>query len=111
MFLSRHYTVTLHGLSKPRIVDRASPLINIHDIIVSKSFRGLGIGNKLMGEIEKVAHTKKCCKITLEVRQDNAVARSLYEKIGFSRGVPMDFMTKKLLWKTRLKKNTLPGLP
>jgi ribosomal protein S18 acetylase RimI-like enzyme len=77
---------------------RAAPLINIHDIIVSKSFRGLGIGNKLMGEIEKVAYAKKCCKITLEVRHDNAIARSLYTKLGFSRGVvPMDFMTKELL--------------
>ena len=77
---------------------RALPIINIHDIIVSKSFRGLGIGNKVIGEIENVASTKKCCKITLEVRRDNEIARRMYEKFGFSKGrAPMEFMTKELL--------------
>ena len=75
---------------------RALPLINIHDIIVSKRFRGLEIGKKLVSEIESLALATKCCKITLEVRQDNIVAQTMYKTFGFSKGeVPMDFMTKQ----------------
>jgi GNAT superfamily N-acetyltransferase len=75
----------------------AAPLINIHDIIVSKKFRGIGIGKGLLQEIENLAVTIRCCKMTLEVRHDNWVAKSLYKRIGFTRGdTPMDFLTRNL---------------
>ena len=75
----------------------AAPLINIHDIIVSKTFRGNGIGKRLLREIEDCAVTTGCYKVTLEVRQDNRIAQSMYKRIGFTRGeAPMDFMTKTI---------------
>jgi GNAT superfamily N-acetyltransferase len=80
----------------------ARPLINIHDISVRAELRGVGVGKMLLAAIESKARDLGCCKITLEVRQDNEVARGLYRKAGFDRsvagaaGVPMEFWQKKL---------------
>ena len=80
----------------------ARPLVNVHDISVRAEFRGLGVGKKLLAAVESKARELGCCKITLEVRQDNEVARGLYRKAGFDRsvagptGVPMEFWQKKL---------------
>jgi ribosomal protein S18 acetylase RimI-like enzyme len=60
------------------------PLINIHDIVVLSEFRGKGIAQKMLEEVENIARTKKCCKITLEVLSNNEVAKSAYRKFGFS---------------------------
>ena len=45
----------------------AKPLINIHDIVVVKQFRGQGISQKLLYKFEEKALLNGCCKITLEV--------------------------------------------
>jgi ribosomal protein S18 acetylase RimI-like enzyme len=80
----------------------ARPLINIHDISVRADCRGLGVGKLLMDAIEAKAHELRCSKITLEVREDNDVARGLYRKLGFDRSnvgsekIPMEFWQKKL---------------
>jgi GNAT superfamily N-acetyltransferase len=65
----------------------ARPLINIHDIFVESSVRGTGIGAMLLERIEAKARELNCCRITLEVREDNRVARGLYRKVGFDRVV------------------------
>ena len=65
----------------------ARPLINIHDIFVDSSVRGMGIGAMLLERIEVEARKLNCCGITLEVREDNRVARGLYRKVGFDRVV------------------------
>jgi GNAT superfamily N-acetyltransferase len=80
----------------------ARPLINIHDIFVDPSVRGHGIGAMLLERIEVKARELNCCRITLEVREDNRVARGLYRKVGFDRVVvgakriPMEFWHKPL---------------
>jgi ribosomal protein S18 acetylase RimI-like enzyme len=65
----------------------ARPLLNIHDIFVDLSVRGRGIGAMLLERIEASARDLNCCRITLEVREDNRVARGLYRKVGFDRVV------------------------
>ena len=65
----------------------ARPLINIHDIFVDSSVRGRGIGAMLLERIEEKARELNCCRITLEVRKDNRVARGLYRKVGFDQVV------------------------
>jgi GNAT superfamily N-acetyltransferase len=65
----------------------ARPLLNIHDIFVDLSVRGRGIGAMLLDRIEARARDLNCCRITLEVREDNRVARGLYRKVGFDRVV------------------------
>jgi ribosomal protein S18 acetylase RimI-like enzyme len=80
----------------------ARPLINIHDIFVDSSVRGTGIGMLLLERIEAKGRELNCCRITLEVREDNRVARGLYRKVGFDRVVvgakriPMEFWHKLL---------------
>jgi ribosomal protein S18 acetylase RimI-like enzyme len=80
----------------------ARPLLNIHDIFVDLSVRGRGIGAMLLERIEEKARELNCCRITLEVREDNRVARGLYRKVGFDRVVvgekriPMEFWHRLL---------------
>jgi ribosomal protein S18 acetylase RimI-like enzyme len=60
------------------------PLINIHDVVVSPDFRGRGISQRMLAEVEVIARAKNCCKITLEVLSNNEVAKSAYRKFGFN---------------------------
>lgn len=69
----------------------------IHDIVVIKKFRNKGIGKALMQFLIKISTERNYCKITLEVREDNFVAQSLYSELGFEDCNPkMLFWTKKL---------------
>lgn len=61
----------------------AKPLLNLHDLAVAKDFRGQGIGKKLLAGVEGKACRLGCCKITLEVHEDNGTARSAYQSVGF----------------------------
>lgn len=63
---------------------QALPLLNVHDLAVLPTFRGKGVGRALLAEAERRARRDRCCKLTLEVQEDNARARSLYESFGFS---------------------------
>jgi ribosomal protein S18 acetylase RimI-like enzyme len=75
---------------------KAQKVINIHDLAVNPQFRGNGIGEALLAEVERKAKKENCCKVTLEVREDNR-ARNLYERAGFSYGEPrMFFMEKEI---------------
>jgi ribosomal protein S18 acetylase RimI-like enzyme len=65
----------------------ARPLLNIHDIGVLPEYRGHGVGLKLMTAVEDKARSLGCCKLTLEVREDNDRARRLYRKLGFAESV------------------------
>lgn len=76
---------------------QVKPFINIHDIFTLPEYRGVGIGRAMLNEIAEIAKSKKCCKVTLEVRTDNAVAQELYRSEGYSEAEPdMLFWTKKL---------------
>jgi len=80
---------------------QARPLINIHDLAVLPGSRGRGVGRALLGAVEDEAHRRGCCKLTLEVRQDNPAAR-LYRALGYGAasagGAPAQylFMEKRL---------------
>lgn len=60
------------------------PLVNIHDVIVLKEFRGNGICQKMLEKVEEIAISKGCCKLTLEVLSKNKIAKSSYKKYGFN---------------------------
>lgn len=79
----------------------ARPLLNIHDLAVVPEFRGKGIGRALLTEAEARARERGCCKLTLEVQDDNRRARGLYESFGFADFViadsgPTRFLRKRL---------------
>lgn len=75
---------------------KAKKVLNIHDLAVLPEARGKGVGEALLSAVEKKAKETDCCKVTLEVREDNR-ARNLYERSGFDYGEPqMFFMEKKM---------------
>lgn len=58
--------------------------INIHDLAVTKSHRGLGASTRLLETIAEYGKQHGYYKITLEVLQGNVPARKSYEKSGFN---------------------------
>jgi ribosomal protein S18 acetylase RimI-like enzyme len=62
---------------------QARPLLNIHDLAVLPGRRGGGVGRTLLAAAELHARESGCCKLTLEVQDDNTPARTLYERFGF----------------------------
>lgn len=74
----------------------AAKVINVHDLAVLKNFRSKGIGEALLAAVEKKAKETNCCKVTLEVREDNR-ARNLYERMDFEYGDPKMFFMSKYL--------------
>jgi ribosomal protein S18 acetylase RimI-like enzyme len=63
----------------------AKPLINIHDCVVVPACRGKGVGRRLLKAIEGKARKLGCCKLTLEVMDNNQRALRTYEAAGFVR--------------------------
>ena len=65
----------------------AKPLINISDFYVDPTLRGQGIGRMLLHAVQNEAVRIGCCKLTLEVQENNSRARSIYGKFGFTQAV------------------------
>ncbi|MDG4592242.1 MAG: GNAT family N-acetyltransferase [Defluviicoccus sp.] len=80
----------------------AKPLLNIHDLIVEPDYRGRGVGKALLAAAEDHARQRGCCKLTLEVLDNNAVALSAYTAAGYVRfalrdgGGEMVFLSKTI---------------
>jgi ribosomal protein S18 acetylase RimI-like enzyme len=73
------------------------PFLNIHDLIIHRDFRGQGLGRALLEELVRISKERDYCKLTLEVRSDNNVAKGLYQRIGFTEcEPPMHFWNKKI---------------
>ena len=60
------------------------PLLNIHDIVVLPDFRQRGIAARLLARAELIARQLGCCKLTLEVLENNLGAQASYRKAGFA---------------------------
>ena len=63
----------------------AQPLVNIHDLAVLPNERGKGIGRMLLEAVERKARSLGCCKLTLEVQENNLRAQRVYAAAGFDR--------------------------
>jgi ribosomal protein S18 acetylase RimI-like enzyme len=80
----------------------ARPLINIHDLAVVPEHRGRGIGRLLLDAVAEKGRALGCCKLTLEVLENNERARKVYDAAGFRQAVYRPeiggalFMTKPL---------------
>lgn len=77
---------------------KCKPLINIHDMFVLEQFQSMGVGQKILSKVEEVARQKGCCKITLEVLENNNQAQGAYVKFGFSGYELGPVMGKALFW-------------
>lgn len=65
----------------------ALPIINISDFAVLPDYRGQGVGRQLLAAVERKARALGCCRITLEVQENNETARHIYERAGFAHAV------------------------
>ena len=65
----------------------ARPLVNISDYFVFPEHRGAGIGRRLLAAIEQRARDLGCCRVTLEVQENNQRAQAVYAAAGFFRDV------------------------
>lgn len=75
----------------------AQPLLNIHDLFVQADYRGGGTGLLLLKAVETLALELGCCKVTLEVKDDNERAQAVYRRFGFDGGQDgLAFWTKRL---------------
>jgi ribosomal protein S18 acetylase RimI-like enzyme len=63
----------------------AKPLVNIHDLVVVEDCRKRGVGRRLLEAVEAKARELGCCKLTLEVLDQNLVALGAYRSFGFER--------------------------
>jgi len=57
----------------------------LYSIAVAPEARGRGVGEALVGAVERTARAHGCKRLRLEVRQDNAGAIRLYERLGYRR--------------------------
>jgi len=74
------------------------PLLNVHDMVVVRQYRGRGISKRLLEKVEEIARKLGCCKLTLEVLEGNEVARAAYKAFGFD-GYQLDpKFGKALFW-------------
>jgi GNAT superfamily N-acetyltransferase len=80
---------------------RARPLLNLHDFVVRPAFRGRRVALALLDSLEREATRRGCCKITLEVLENNGRARQVYARFGFA-GYQLDPAAGKALF---LEKN------
>ena len=78
------------------------PLLNIHDVVVSPEFRGKGISKMMLVKVEEIALRLGCCKLTLEVLENNEVAKNLYRSLGFTPYELNSIMGKAMFWEKKL---------
>lgn len=78
------------------------PLLNIHDAVVTCSYRGKGICRLMLQKAEELALALGCCKLTLEVLEGNRVAQAAYAAFGFG-GYELDpAIGRALFWEKKI---------
>lgn len=78
------------------------PLINIHDLIVATEFRGMSLSTKMLTMVEEIGNERECCKLTLEVLEQNVIAINSYRKFGFNHYQLDPIMGKAEFWEKKL---------
>lgn len=66
-----------------------STTARIYSVVVAPRARGMGLGRDLVLAAEAHAAARGCRQIRLEVRVDNAPARTLYERLGYTLESPL----------------------
>ena len=78
------------------------PLMNIHDVVVRPEYRGQGISSMMLQQVEQLARSRDCCKLTLEVLEGNLPARAAYQSAGFKAYELDPQMGQALFWEKKL---------
>lgn len=64
-------------------LDHGGDVADVMTVAVAPRARGLGLGRRLLDELEARAGARGAASLMLEVRADNAAARALYDHSGF----------------------------
>lgn len=78
------------------------PLVNIHDVIVSKEARGSGVCGAMLDLVAREAKERGCCKLTMEVLEKNLPAQIAYRKAGFKPYTLDEAMGQAHFWQRYL---------
>jgi len=62
---------------------REKPVLYIGSMVVKEKFRSLGIGRRLMEEVERTAGKRGCNSIQLNSNKRRIRAHQFYERLGF----------------------------
>jgi GNAT superfamily N-acetyltransferase len=92
---------SLTGILCPVMMGQCRPFMFIESVIVSHNYRKLGIGRRLMEEIERIAREKNCYLIQFVSSDHRKEAHQFYEAIGYNVDKVRGF--RKIL---RSKRNT-----
>jgi ribosomal-protein-alanine N-acetyltransferase len=65
-------------------LDHTGEVADVMTVAVGAAARGRGLGRRLLDELEVRARAGGAAYLVLDVRADNAAARSLYERAGFA---------------------------
>jgi ribosomal protein S18 acetylase RimI-like enzyme len=68
----------------------------VYHFAVAASFRGMGVGTRLMDELESRLRSKGCLKCYLLVTLDNSEAESYYQRRGWKRMDDLQIYGKEL---------------
>lgn len=79
------------------------PLLNIHDVAVTREHRGRGLAKLMLHKVEEIAVELGCCKLTLEVLEGNQAAQSAYRSLGFGSYELDPRMGRALFWQKTLR--------
>jgi len=105
LFIFREDAVTPSGIAVNFLgfsTFAAQPLLNMHDFFIQPAHRGQGLGKQLLEAVEEKARRMGCCRLTLEVLENNHPARALYASQGFHHATYVPeagsavFLTKQL---------------
>jgi len=80
-----------------RVVSDGATFSYLCDVYVDAAHRGHGLGRRLMEAVLERARAAGCSAVSLEVRTDNAIARRLYQSLGFGAGfAELEFWVRPL---------------
>jgi ribosomal-protein-alanine N-acetyltransferase len=84
---SRYYVVAEDGTG---LVGYAGLLVvppeaDVQTVAVRTDRQGTGLGRRLVDDLVVQAVARGCTRLMLEVREDNASARRLYDRLGFEQ--------------------------
>ena len=77
------------------IVEELKPFLSIWNFGVKEEYRRKKIGTKMFEYINKFAEDNNCSFILLIAENDNKVAQSFYEKVGYTKEVGYVKLVKK----------------
>jgi ribosomal protein S18 acetylase RimI-like enzyme len=94
------------GSSEPCVVNDPSP-VELQRLYVSTEAHGLGLGRKLVQEVEKIAKAEGYETLWLGVWEENAKAHGFYGKVGFERCGSHDFVMGETVQRDWILKKSL----